>query len=413
MSELCEKPPAVDAAALFSRMSHTALVPARRVESVDILRGVVMVLMALDHVRDYFGAAGINPTDPATTTVPLFFTRWITHFCAPAFFLLTGTGAYLSSRRRGKAGLARFLFTRGLWLIVLDTVILRSLAWQFNFDFRVTLLLVLWGLGWSMITLAVLVRWSPTVSAVFGLTLIAGHNLLDGVNASTLGAARPLWLILHQPGLLLPGPHFVLVAYPLIPWVGVTAVGYALGQVFEWDAARRRAFLWRAAVGLTIAFVVVRWLNAYGDPQHWAAQRSVVFTVLSFLNTTKYPPSLLFLLMTLGPTLLFLRAVDAGVPRWLRPAEVFGKVPMFYFVLHVLLIHLLALVACWFRYGSVHWVFESPRPDMYPFTQPPGWPLPLPPIYAIWVLVVVTLWPLCRWYASLKARRRDWWLSYL
>lgn len=395
-------------------MSDAALVPARRVSSVDVLRGTVMVLMALDHVRDYFGAAGINPTDPATTTVPLFFTRWITHFCAPVFFLLTGTGAYLALRRMGKAKLPRYLVTRGLWLIALDLVILRCLGWQFNFDFRVTILLVLWALGWSMIVLAVLVRWSPAVSAAFGLTLIVGHNLLDGVNAASLGPAGPLWQILHQPGLLLSGPeHFVLVAYPLIPWVGVTAVGYALGQVFEWEPARRRAFLWRTGVGLTIAFVAMRWLNLYGDPQPWAAQRSAVFTVLSFLNTTKYPPSLLFLLMTLGPALLFLRAVDAKVPEWLRPTAIFGRVPLFYFALHVVLIHLLALVACWYRYGAVHWMFESPTLDRYPITQPPGWPLPLPYIYAIWVLVVATLWPICRWYAFLKERRRDWWLSYL
>jgi len=395
-------------------MSDVAGERVRRVQSIDVLRGSVMILMALDHVRDYFGAAGINPTDPATTTVPLFFTRWITHFCAPVFFLLTGTGAYLTLRRLGKSGVARFLATRGVWLIVLETVILRCLGWQFNFDFRVTLLFVLWALGWSMITLALLVRWSPAVAAAFGLTLIIGHNLLDGVSAAAFGPAAPLWLILHQPGLLLAGPkYFVLLAYPLIPWVGVTAVGYALGQVFEWDAAKRRAFLWRTGLSLTIAFLVLRWLNVYGDPQPWALQRSGVFTVLSFLNTTKYPPSLLFLLMTLGPALLFLRVFDTRVPRWLRPAGVLGRVPLFYFVLHVPLIHLLALVACWYRYGKVHWVFESPRPDLYPFTQPPGWPLPLPYIYIIWVLVVGALWPVCRWYASLKERRRDRWLSYL
>lgn len=395
-------------------MSDVAGERVRRIQSIDVLRGSVMILMALDHVRDYFGAAGINPTDPATTTVPLFFTRWITHFCAPVFFLLTGTGAYLTLRRLGKTSLARFLVTRGVWLIVLETVILRCLGWQFNFDFRVTLLFVLWALGWSMITLALLVRWSPAVSAAFGLTLIIGHNLLDGVGAAAFGPAAPLWMILHQPGLLLAGPkYFVLLAYPLIPWVGVTAVGYALGQVFEWNAARRRAFLWRLGLSLTIAFLLLRWINIYGDPQPWAAQRSGGFTVLSFLNTTKYPPSLLFLLMTLGPALLFLRAVDSGVPRWLRPATVLGRVPLFYFVLHVPLIHLLALVVCWYRYGTVRWMVESPRPDLFPFTQPPGWPLPLPYIYLIWVLVVAALWPVCRWYASMKELRRDRWLSYL
>ncbi|MGQ0639252.1 MAG: DUF1624 domain-containing protein [Gemmatimonadaceae bacterium] len=395
-------------------MSPPALASTRRVASIDVLRGSVLVVMALDHVRDYFGAANINPTDPATTSVALFFTRWITHFCAPVFFLLMGTGAYLSLCAKGKEGASAFLLKRGLWLIVLETVLLRCLGWQFNFDFRVTIFFVLWALGWSLITLAILVRWPPMVSAVFGLTLILGHNLLDGVNPASFGAARPLWIVLHQPGLLLAGPkHFILLAYPLIPWIGVTAAGYALGQVFEWEAARRRAFLLRVGLGLTIGFVVLRWLNIYGDPVPWSAQRSSLFTLLSFLNTTKYPPSLLFLLMTLGPALLLLRLLDNGVPTWLRPTVVLGRVPLFYYALHVPLIHLVAVVICWFRYGDVHWMFESPTLDKYPITQPPGWPLPLPYIYAIWILVVVMLWPICRWYARLKERRRDWWLGYL
>jgi uncharacterized membrane protein len=395
-------------------MSNPALSRSHRVASVDVLRGLVMILMALDHVRDYFGNAAVDPTNLAATTAPLFFTRWITHFCAPTFFLLTGASAYLSSRRRTSAGLSRFLITRGIWLIVLETVILRCLGWQFNFDFRVTVLFVLWALGWSMITLALLVRLPAAASAAFGLALILGHNLLDQVRASSLGSVGPLWLILHQPGLLLSGPqHFVLVAYPLIPWVGVTAVGYSLGRVFEWDATRRRAFLWRVGGGAILGFLVVRWLDVYGDPRPWAAQATPLFTILSFINTTKYPPSLLFLLMTLGPALLFLRAVDGRTSSWVRPISVIGRVPLFYFVLHVPLIHLLAVIACWFRYGTVHWMFESPRPDLYPFTQPPGWPLPLPSIYAIWIVVIVILWPACRWYAALKHRRRDWWLSYV
>lgn len=395
-------------------MSQAEAGVSRRLESIDVLRGAVMVLMALDHVRDYFGDASVNPTAMATTTAPLFLTRWITHFCAPTFFLLTGVGAYLSTRRRGKQGLARHLVGRGVWMILLDIVILRCLGWQFNFDFRVTLLIVLWALGWSMIVLALLVRWSPAVAGIVGSTLIVAHNLFDGVNPASLGALRPLWMILHQPGLLIAdGQHFVLVAYPLVPWVGVTAVGYALGTVFDRDPAWRRAFLTRAGAALVVAFLVLRGINIYGDPARWSVQKSGLFTVLSFLNTTKYPPSLLFLFMTLGPALLFLRAADRGVPRWLRPTIALGRVPLFYFVAHVVLIHLLALVACWFRYGTIHWVFESSRPDQYPFAQPPGWPLPLPAIYLTWAVVVVSLWPLCRWYASLRERRRDWWLSYL
>jgi uncharacterized membrane protein len=384
-----------------------------RVASVDVLRGAVMVLMALDHVRDFFGDARADPTNLATTTVALFFTRWVTHFCAPAFFLLTGTSAYLSARRRGGQGLARHLAVRGLWLIVLDAVILRCLGWQFNFDFRVTILIVLWALGWSMIVLAALVRFRPAVAGVFGAVLIAGHNALDGVSPAAFGAAAPLWNVLHQPGLLLGPPHFVIVAYPLVPWVGVTAVGYALGTVYDWDAARRRAFLFRAGLGLTAAFVVLRWLNVYGDPRPWSAQPSATFTALSFLNTSKYPPSLLFLLMTLGPALLFLRAVDARVPGWLRPTEVLGRVPLFYFALHFPLIHLLAVVVCWARYGAVHWMFESPTPDRYPFTQPPGWPMSLAVVYGVWVFVVLALWPLCRWYAARRVRGGAWWMRYV
>jgi uncharacterized membrane protein len=385
----------------------------RRIESIDVLRGSVMVLMALDHVRDYFGAF-VNPTDPATTTVPLFFTRWITHFCAPVFFFVMGVGAFLSLRTRSRAEASSFLLKRGLWLIVLETFILRCLGFQFNFDFKVTLLLVLWALGWSLMVLAFFVRFSPVVAAVFGLTLVFGHNLLDGINATQLGALRPLWLILHQQGLLFTnGERFVILAYPLIPWIGVTAVGYALGQIYDWDAARRRTFLLRVGIALTGVFLLLRWLNGYGDPSQWTTQRSAVFTFLSFLNTTKYPPSLLFLLMTLGPALLFLRLLDGGTPKWLRPVLVFGRVPLFYYAVHIPVIHLLAVVVCWFRYGEVHWMFESPTPDKYPYTQPPGWPLPLPYIYAIWVLVVGALWPLCRWFARLKERRKDWWLGYM
>ena len=384
-----------------------------RVESVDVLRGVIMIVMALDHVRDFFGAA-VNPTDPATTTVALFFTRWITHVCAPVFFLLTGVGARLALRRRSRSELSRFLLTRGLWLIFLEIVVLRCFGLQFNFDYRVTVLTVLWALGWAMITLSALIRLPVWAAAAFGVVMIATHNLLDGVPASAFSSLAPLWSALHAPNVIYSdGRHVVLAAYVLIPWVGVTAAGYALGVIFRWDAERRRALLLRLGVGGVVAFVVLRAANVYGDPAPWSAQRSPVFTVLSFLNTTKYPPSLLFLLMTLGPALLALRALDGRTPRLLRPALVVGQVPLFYFLLHMPLIHLLAVAVSYARYGAVHWMFESPTLDRYPITQPPGWPLPLPVIYLIWVAVVVTLYPLCRWFAGVRQRRDDPWLSYL
>jgi uncharacterized membrane protein len=380
-----------------------------RLTSIDMLRGVVMILMALDHVRDFFGVPGISPTNLAQTTVPLFLTRWITHICAPVFFLLTGTGAYLSRGRKSIPELSRFLFVRGMWLIFLEVTVIRCLGFQFNFDYQVTMLVVIWALGWAMIVLAVLV-WLPAPAVLmFGAAIIAGHNLLDNVRS-----AHPLWIILHSPGFVVNRPGFVVfAAYTLIPWVAVTAVGYSLGQIYRWRPERRRAFLLRLGVGLTAAFVALRALNIYGDPAPWAAQESPALTIVSFLNVTKYPASLLFLLMTQGPALLILCALDERVPRLLRPALVFGRVPLFYFLLHLPLIHLLAVIVCYAQNGAVHWMFESPDLGRYPFTAPPGWGLSLPLIYLLWVLVVVLLFPVCRWFASVKRRRNSPWLSYV
>lgn len=384
-----------------------------RVESVDVVRGIIMVLMALDHVRDYFGSLAVNPTDLATTTAPLFLTRWITHICAPVFFLLTGTGAYLALRRRSRAELSRFLLTRGLWLVFLEIVVLRFLM-TFNFDYRATVLTVLWALGWSMVSLSALVFLPTRVVTAIGIVMIATHNLLDPISAASLGAFAPLWSILHAPGMILPGPdHVVFEAYPLIPWIGVAAAGYGLGAIYHWDAERRRALLLRLGLGLTVAFVMLRAMNVYGDPVPWSAQRSPLFTVLSFLNANKYPPSLLFLLMTLGPALLMLRWVDGETPRLLRPAHIIGKVPLFYFLVHFFVIHVLAVIICYVRYGDAHWMFESPTLGQFPITQPPGWPSSLPVVYLIWIGVVVAMYPLCRWFVRVKQRRSDAWLSYL
>ncbi|MEA2766792.1 MAG: hypothetical protein QOK07_3196 [Gemmatimonadaceae bacterium] len=380
-----------------------------RIESVDVVRGVIMIIMALDHTRDFFGIPGQNPTDLTTASPALFLTRWITFFCAPVFFLLTGTGAYLSLRRKSPSELSRFLFTRGVWLIFLEVVVMRCLAYQFNFDYKVTMLLVLWALGWSMITLAALVRLPAAVVTTLGALMIVGHNLLDSVKW-----ASPIWSILHSPGFVLnTSSNVVFAAYPLIPWIGVTAVGYGLGQIYSWDSERRRAFLLRLGLAMILAFVVIRGINIYGDPSHWGHQKTTVLTVLSFLNATKYPPSLDFLLMTLGPGMIFLRAVDRGTSRGLRPALVIGKVPMFYYILHFFLIHLLAVITCYARYGTAHWMFESPDLGHYPFSPPPGWGYSLPIVYLIWALVVITMYPLCRWYAALKQRRSDTWLSYI
>jgi uncharacterized membrane protein len=372
-----------------------------------------MILMALDHTRDFLGSRDISPTNLAQASAGLFLTRWITHFCAPVFFLLVGTGASLALRSKSRAALSRFLFTRGLWLIFLEVTVVRF-AMQFNVDYRVTMLIVFWALGWAMILLSGLVYLPQWAIGLFGVLIIVGHNVMDAADSSMFERLAPLWVVLHQLGpVYSAGGHFVFVSYPLIPWVGVTAAGFALGRIFDWPADRRKKFLLRLGFGLTLAFIVLRALNDYGDAAPWTHQKSAAFTVLSFLNTTKYPPSLLFLLMTLGPAMLLLRAFEGGTPRWLRPALVFGRVPLFYFVLHLVLIHLLALVVCAVRYGGVHWVFESPDLGQYPFHAPPGWGLSLPGVYLAWVLVVVALYPLCAWFADLKRRRSDAWLSYL
>jgi uncharacterized membrane protein len=392
----------------MSTVAEAVTVKHARLESVDVVRGVIMIIMALDHTRDFFGQPG-SPTNLATASVALFFTRWITNFCAPVFFLLTGTGAWLSLRKRSKSQLSRFLFTRGLWLIFLDLVLFRCLAVQFNFDYHTTIITVLWALGWSMIVLSALVHLPPSVVTAFGVVMIATHNLLDPIRS-----ANPLWSILHSPNVILATPgHIVFLAYPLVPWVGVTAAGYGLGQIYAWEPAHRRAFLLRLGLALTLGFVILRAINIYGDPSRWATQHTAVYTALSFLNTTKYPPSLLFLLMTLGPALLLLWAVDAHTPRLLRPALIIGKVPMFYYLLHFALIHLLAVILCYARYGHIYWMFESPDPANFPITPPPGWGLTLPLVYLIWIIVVVAMYPLCRWFAAVKQRSNAPWLSYL
>ena len=385
----------------------------RRLDSVDVVRGLIIVLMALDHTRDFFGDLMADPTNLATTTAPLFFTRWVTHFCAPAFFLLTGTGAYLAQARLTKPQLARFLVSRGLWLIFLELVVMRF-ALQFNVDYRLTIVTVLWALGWAMITLAGLI-WLPlSVIIVAGAVMVLGHNLLDGIPAGRFGVLAPVWTILHAPGLILNNGHTkVLISYVLVPWIGVTALGFALGRLLRQDERPRRVWLLRLGLGLTLAFVLLRFANPYGDPLRWSHQASPLWTAMSFLDTSKYPPSLLFLLMTLGPVLLLLRLFDGGVPAFFRPALIIGKVPLFFYVLHFFLIHLLAVAASFIRYGEVAELFRSPDLMHFPFSAPPGWAASLPVIYAVWVGVLLTMFPLCRWYAGVKRRSDAWWLSYL
>ncbi len=379
-----------------------------RVEAVDIVRGLAMVIMALDHTRDFFGAGG--RIDMAHATTALFFTRWITHFCAPTFFLLTGTSAHLALRRRSsKRELSRYLLTRGLWLMLLDVTLFRWLGLQFNFSSHVIILNVLWALGWAMVVLSLLVHLPRSAIAAFGILMIVCHNLLDPLRSS-----QPLWIILHAQNFILRTPeHSILVVYPLIPWLGVTALGYSLGAIYAWTPERRKSLLLRCGIGMTAAFFVLRAIDAYGDPVPWTTGHSMLLTALSFLDTTKYPPSLLFLLMTLGPALILLAIFDGWTPAPMRPISIFGKVPLFYFLVHVPLVHLLAVVACWVRYGQAYGMFETPSVSQFPVAFPGGWGFSLPVIYLVWIGIVLALYPVCSWFAAVKARRATPWLSYI
>lgn len=390
-----------------------------RLDAVDFVRGVVMVVMALDHVRDFFHAyaKSFDPLDPSKTWTLLFFTRWATHFCAPTFVFLAGTGAFLSTRRgKTKRELSRFLLTRGLWLVLLELTLVR-LGWFFNFDYHVMIAQVIWAIGWSMVVLAGLVFLPARAVAAFGLALIFLHNLLDGLSADSFGPFRWLWVLLHEQNVVTPWPGYaVFVAYPLVPWVGVMAAGYAFGSLLTSERGRRRRWLLTIGGAAVLLFVTLRALNVYGDPTPWSVQgRGAWYTFLSFLNTQKYPPSLLFLLMTLGPSIIAVALFDRvrGPGALARPFVVFGRVPLFYYLLHVPLMHLVAVAFSYVKYGRAEWLFANWPPPGQPQLEPEGYGYDLWVVYLVWLGVVAALYPLCRWFAGVKKRRRDAWLSYL
>lgn len=377
-----------------------------------------MILMALDHVRDFFhiGAMSFSPTDLTKTTPVLFLTRWITHFCLPVFMFAAGLGAFLFGQRHTQMQLSRFLWTRGLWFILLELTVMR-LSYNFNFSFRfMVLLLILWIFGVCMIAMAALIHLPVRGLATLSLTVLVFHNCLDSVKVAEFGSRAWAWNLLHQPGVFLVAGTPVLVTYTFVPWIAVIAAGYCFGWVFLLELAARRRIMVKLGLALTIAFVVVRAVNVYGDPAPWAHQKSGVFTVLSFLNCTKYPASLDFLLMTLGPSLLVLAYLDQQSFKVSNPLIVFGRVPMFYFILHFYLIHALAVLAAWLRYGTSAAKFTfSPLPSMGGPRElfPAGFGYNLWVVYGVWMLSVVFLYPLCQRFARVKATRRDWWLSYL
>jgi uncharacterized membrane protein len=374
-----------------------------------------MVVMALDHTREFFhvGAMSFQPEDLTRTTAALFFTRWITHICAPVFMFTAGLAAFFwLSRGRTKSQLSAFLWKRGIWLVILELTVLR-LALSFSLTSGIVMLTVLWALGWSMVALALLVHLPIRALAVFSILVIALHNFADQVSASQFGSGAWVWNVLHQPGIFNAGGALVLVAYPLVPWIAVMASGFCFGQIAALDPPQRRKWLTRIGLGLTIAFLVIRGINIYGDPQRWSGSVPGM-TVLSFLRSTKYPPSLDFLLMTLGPAILLLAWLDRVNLRPTNPLVVFGRVPLFYFLVHLFAIHLLTIPFAFFRYGQAAFL-RTPLPSMGGAANlyPRDFGYELWVVYVVWIAVVVLLYPLCLWFARLKERRNDWWLSYL
>ncbi len=381
-----------------------------RIVSVDILRGIVIGLMALDHVRDFFhvDAFLFDPLDPEKTTPALFATRWITHYCAPVFVFLAGVSAFLQRSRLSRGALSSRLVTRGLWLIALELTVI-GFAWSFSFDFL--FLQVIWAIGWSMIALGVIV-WLPTATVLaIGVAILALHNLLDPVRPEQLGVLAPLWSALHESGPILDGRVLRgFFAYPILPWIGVICFGYGLGSVFRLEAQRRRFMLSVIGTGLILLFVILRFIDLYGDPNGWEIQSSSSRTVMDWLSTTKYPPSLQFATMTLGPALLLLPQLERLKGAAAQPWITFGAVPFFVYVLHIYIAHGVA-VAIGLAQGYPVWgvgdLFRGRA------TELSGWGYSLPVVYGIWLGVLAVLYKPALWFARLKRRRKDWWLSYL
>jgi uncharacterized membrane protein len=358
-----------------------------RLDSIDLLRGLVMILMVLDHTRDFVGTSAMNPRDVHEPT--LFLTRWITHFCAPVFIFLAGISAFLyGTRGRTTRELSLYLFARGLFLVALELTLVR-LGWTFNLRYDLVVLQVIWAIGASMVVLSALVHLPRQTIAGIALAIVLGHNLLDPVKAEQVGW---LWHFIHQPEMLRPSDGMiVLVLYPLIPWAGVMALGYAFGPVFAMAPERRRRWLVRAGATTILGFIVLRLTSWYGDPAPWTPGDEVLATALSFINCEKYPPSLLYLAMTLGPALVLLACADQARGAAARVVVTFGRVPMIFYIAHLFLLHAIAVLIA--------------KPEAYGF--------PLAGVYAVWIAAIAALYPLCRWFAELKQRRSDAWLSYL
>lgn len=387
-----------------------------RIQSIDILRGLIMIIMALDHTRDYFHADAFvyDPLDLDKTTVILYFTRWITHFCAPIFILLAGTSAFISGQRKTKKELAIFLIKRGIWLIILEQTIV-NFSWFFNLHFNFFIFGVIWVFGLCMIILAGLLFLPRKLMFWISLIMIAGHNLLDPIHFQDNDASGFIWGMLHDRKVFSIGQVHIAEAYHIIPWAGVMALGYCLGPLFAngSDPVRRKKILLQLGISCLVIFVVIRGINVYGDLHPWTRQSSFLLSFLSFINISKYPPSLDYLLVTEGSAFIFLALTEHVSNALSRFVSVYGRVPLFYYILHIYFIHLFAMLAAvltGFKWtamtGFDSWISFMPSLQGYGFS--------LGTVYLIWISIVLLLYPLCKWYDKYKFAHRDkWWLSYL
>lgn len=395
---------------------QTTLQPKQRILSIDILRGIVMLVMALDHVRDFFHITAMtgDPLNLQTTTPALFFTRWITHFCAPIFVFLSGTSAYLSGQRKSKQQLSIFLIKRGLWLVLVEMVIV-TLGLSFNPFYNIFFLQVIWAIGCSMVILGILVRLPVAVIVAIGFVLVLGHNITDQITLPKEGATSALLTVLITArGSFFPvnNTHGILVLYAILPWTGIMLLGYGLGTVFQQKflQKQRHKMLLSLGFGTILLFAVLRYSNVYGDPQLWAKQRSRFYTFLSFINTTKYPPSLLYTCMTIGSALLLLVVLEKINNRFTAIVSVYGRVPFFYYILHFYLIHTLCVILFFVSGYSTSQISDPQVPFLF---RPATFGYPLVIVYSIWLSLITLLYLPCRWYDKYKRTHHQWWLSYL
>lgn len=392
-----------------------SIIKSTRIESIDILRGLVMLLMTLDHTRDYFhyGSFFINPTDIETTTPFLFFTRFITHYCAPIFIFLAGTSAYLYSTKKTKAQLFKFLITRGFWLVLLS-IIVNNFIWSFDVTYSFIVLQVIWAIGLCMILLSFAIYFPFKGVLALGIILVACHNLLDGIVLQGSSFKSIVWYILHQRQFIPIGGRYVAFAYPIIPWFGLISLGYCFGTLYKKDfnAQKRKKYLIGLGVSSIVLFFVIRGTNGYGDLVPWSMQDTTTKTVLSFFKVTKYPPSLVYLLITMGPALLFLYAIENIKNKLTDFLLVFGRVPLFYYFLHVIVIHSFAIIGILIFGGD--WANMILTKDVFINTKLINYGYSLFVVYLVWIFIIAILYFPSKRYMTYKASNKEkWWLSYL